>query len=154
AGRAGRPAPARGPGRAAGLLPGHGLLPGVHVHRGVAPAVRPRVRPDGGGAGVPAVPGRVRRGQPGLPAGGRAPGHSPAGGRAAGAGHAAGFSPLVARVMARVDPARSATLSGLVSTGSLLAGVVAIATVGSVYFVAGGTGAAASARGWQRPCSS
>ncbi|MPZ27084.1 MAG: MFS transporter [Micromonosporaceae bacterium] len=51
----------------------------------------------------------------------------------AGAGHAAGFTPLFARVLSWVEPRYAATLSGMGSTGSLLAGVFGVAAVGSVY---------------------
>ena len=52
---------------------------------------------------------------------------------AAGAGHAAGFSPLFARVLARIEPRFAATVSGMASTGSLLAGALAVCALGGVY---------------------
>lgn len=55
----------------------------------------------------------------------------------AGAGHAAGYSPLIARVSSLIDPRRASALSALNSTGPLLAGVLAVATVGGLYFAAG-----------------
>jgi MFS family permease len=52
---------------------------------------------------------------------------------AAGAGHASGFSPVLARTVASVKPAHAAEASSLLTTGALLAQVVAIATIGSLY---------------------
>lgn len=54
----------------------------------------------------------------------------------AGAGHAAGYSPLIARISARVEPQLASAMSALNSTGPMLAGVTAIAGLGSVYFAA------------------
>ncbi|MEU8175078.1 MFS transporter [Microbispora hainanensis] len=55
----------------------------------------------------------------------------------AGAGHAAGYSPLVTRVAAIVGPERASALSALNSTGPVLAGVSAVAGLGSLYLGAG-----------------
>ncbi|WP_147942890.1 MFS transporter [Microbispora sp. CSR-4] len=55
----------------------------------------------------------------------------------AGAGHAAGYSPLVARVAAIVGPERASALSALNSTGPVLAGVSAVAGLGSLYLSTG-----------------
>lgn len=52
----------------------------------------------------------------------------------AGAGHAAGYSPLIARLSALVDNRLASALSALNSTGPLLANVLAVAGLGSVYF--------------------
>jgi MFS family permease len=52
---------------------------------------------------------------------------------AAGAGHAAGFSPLFTQVLERVEPRFAATVSGMASTGSLLAGALAVCALGGVY---------------------
>ncbi|WP_329253277.1 MFS transporter [Actinoallomurus sp. NBC_01490] len=60
----------------------------------------------------------------------------------AGAGHAAGFSPLVERLAATAGPARASAVSALTNTGTLLANVLAIATLGGVYL-----GARTSAQG-------
>lgn len=54
----------------------------------------------------------------------------------AGAGHAAGYSPLIARISALVEPHLASAMSALNSTGPMLAGVTAIAGLGSVYFAA------------------
>lgn len=54
----------------------------------------------------------------------------------AGAGHAAGYSPLIARLTTLVDARLASALSGLNSTGPLLAGVASVAGLGSVYFAA------------------
>lgn len=54
-----------------------------------------------------------------------------------GAGHAAGYSPLVARVAAIVGPERASALSALNSTGPVLAGVSAVAGLGSLYLSTG-----------------
>jgi hypothetical protein len=59
----------------------------------------------------------------------------------AGAGHASGFSPVVARTVASVKPAHAAEASSLLTTGSLLAQVLAIATIGSLYLAQGLTAA-------------
>jgi MFS family permease len=66
----------------------------------------------------------------------------------AGAGHAAGFSPLFARILARVEPNRAATLSGMGSTGALLAAVAGVAAVGSAYLAVTGGDADRSAAGF------
>ena len=55
----------------------------------------------------------------------------------AGAGHAAGYGPVVAATVAGVKPEHAPEASALLTTGSLLANALAIATLGSVY-VAGG----------------
>lgn len=52
----------------------------------------------------------------------------------AGAGHAAGYSPLIARIAALVEPRLASAISALNSTGPLLAGVTSVAGLGSVYF--------------------
>lgn len=54
----------------------------------------------------------------------------------AGAGHAAGYSPLIAQIASRVEPRLASAVSGLNSTGPTLAEVVAVASLGSVYFAA------------------
>lgn len=54
----------------------------------------------------------------------------------AGAGHAAGYSPLIARISARVEPRLASAISALNSTGPTLAEVIAVAGLGSVYFAA------------------
>jgi EmrB/QacA subfamily drug resistance transporter len=51
----------------------------------------------------------------------------------AGAGHALGFSPLVERLAGTAGPAKASAVSALTNTGSLLASVIAIATLGGVY---------------------
>jgi predicted MFS family arabinose efflux permease len=51
----------------------------------------------------------------------------------AGAGHAAAFSPLVARMSAGIPAPAAASLSALVSTGALLANVLGVAGIGAVY---------------------
>ncbi len=56
---------------------------------------------------------------------------------AAGAGHAAGYSPMIARLSAAVGPERASALSALNSTGPMLAAVTAVAGVGGVYLAAG-----------------
>ncbi|MGW7681252.1 MFS transporter [Kribbella sp. NPDC054772] len=55
---------------------------------------------------------------------------------AAGAGHAAGYSPLIAQITSRVEPALASAVSALNSTGPVLAEVVAVAGLGSLYFAA------------------
>lgn len=67
---------------------------------------------------------------------------------AAGAGHAAGFSTLFTRILARVEPVHAATLSGMGSTGTLLASVVGVAVVGSLYLAVAGDDPARSATGF------
>ncbi|MFI7050289.1 MFS transporter [Streptosporangium sandarakinum] len=54
----------------------------------------------------------------------------------AGAGHAAGYSPLIAQITSLVEPRLASAISALNSTGPVLAGVTAIAGLGSVYFAA------------------
>ncbi|MER6951850.1 MFS transporter [Nonomuraea sp. NPDC000554] len=54
----------------------------------------------------------------------------------AGAGHAAGYSPLIAQITALVEPRLASAISALNSTGPMLAGVTAVAGLGSVYFAA------------------
>ncbi|MGW2217086.1 hypothetical protein ACWCSD_19045 [Nonomuraea sp. NPDC001684] len=54
----------------------------------------------------------------------------------AGAGHAAGYSPLIARVTTLVEPRLASAISALNATGPVLAGVTAVAGLGSVYFAA------------------
>ncbi|MEV5888158.1 hypothetical protein [Nonomuraea fuscirosea] len=54
----------------------------------------------------------------------------------AGAGHAAGYSPLIASITARVEPWLASAVSALNATGPVLAGVIALAGLGSVYFAA------------------
>ncbi|MFI6927196.1 MFS transporter [Nonomuraea spiralis] len=54
----------------------------------------------------------------------------------AGAGHAAGYSPLIARITSLVEPRLASAISALNSTGPVLAGVTGVAGLGSVYFAA------------------
>lgn len=54
----------------------------------------------------------------------------------AGAGHAAGYSPLISLVTAKLDPALASAVSALNSTGPVLAEVVAVAGLGALYFAA------------------
>ena len=54
----------------------------------------------------------------------------------AGAGHAASYSPLIARISARVEPRLASAISALNSTGPTLAEVIAVAGLGSLYFAA------------------
>jgi MFS family permease len=54
----------------------------------------------------------------------------------AGAGHAAGYSPMTARITALVEPRLASAVSALNATGPVLAGVTAVAGLGSVYFTA------------------
>ncbi|MEO3746119.1 MFS transporter [Plantactinospora sp. B5E13] len=56
----------------------------------------------------------------------------------AGAGHAAGFSPLVTRIAARIPADAGAALSALVSTGTLLASALGVAGLGGVYLSTSG----------------
>ncbi|MCW2915071.1 MAG: transporter [Actinomycetia bacterium] len=56
---------------------------------------------------------------------------------AAGVGHAAGYSPLIAQLSAVVGHERASALSALNSTGPMLASVMAIAGLGSLYLAAG-----------------
>ncbi|MCW6009314.1 MFS transporter [Micromonospora sp. CPCC 205371] len=59
----------------------------------------------------------------------------------AGAGHAAGFTPVVTRITTLVTPAQAASLSALISTGSLLSSVLGVAAIGGVYLAVGTFGA-------------
>lgn len=63
----------------------------------------------------------------------------------AGAGHAAGYSPLIARITSRVDSRLASAISALNATGPTLAEVMAVAGLGTVYF-----GAPSSADGLLR----
>jgi MFS family permease len=54
----------------------------------------------------------------------------------AGAGHAAGYSPLIAQISSRVAPRLASAISALNSTGPVLAEVIAVAGLGSIYFAA------------------
>ncbi|MEW9550489.1 MFS transporter [Nonomuraea sp. NPDC050783] len=54
----------------------------------------------------------------------------------AGAGHAAGYSPLIARITTLVEPRLASAVSALNATGPVLAGVSTVAGLGSVYFAA------------------
>ncbi|WP_231618684.1 MFS transporter [Nonomuraea sp. SBT364] len=54
----------------------------------------------------------------------------------AGAGHAAGYSPLIARITSLVEPRLASAISALNAMGPVLAGVTAVAGLGSVYFAA------------------
>ncbi|MFC5830591.1 hypothetical protein [Nonomuraea insulae] len=54
----------------------------------------------------------------------------------AGAGHAAGYSPLIARISSLVEPRLASAISALNATGPVLAEVAAVAGLGSVYFAA------------------
>lgn len=67
---------------------------------------------------------------------------------AGGAGHAAGFSPLVTRMAAVVPPALAGSLSGLVSTGTLLASVLGVAALGGVYLAVTGADPSRSGSGF------
>lgn len=66
----------------------------------------------------------------------------------AGAGHAAGFSPLVARMSGGIRAASAASLSALISTGALLANVLGVAAVGAVYLARAGASGAGSGTGF------
>jgi MFS family permease len=55
----------------------------------------------------------------------------------AGAGHAAGYSPLIARLSDLVPPRRASALSALNTTGPLVAQTVAIAAIGGIYLASG-----------------
>lgn len=55
---------------------------------------------------------------------------------AAGAGHAAAYSPLIAVITSKVEPRLASAISALNSTGPVLAEVVAVAGLGTVYFSA------------------
>jgi len=52
----------------------------------------------------------------------------------AGAGHAAGYSPLIAQVTSLVEPRFASAISAMNSTGPVLAEVIGVAGLGSVYF--------------------
>lgn len=54
----------------------------------------------------------------------------------AGAGHAAGYSPLIARITSLVEPRLASAVSALNSTGPTLAGVTTVAGLGSVFLAA------------------
>ncbi|WP_067545836.1 MFS transporter [Nocardia crassostreae] len=54
----------------------------------------------------------------------------------AGAGHAAGYSPLIARLTTLVEARHASALSALDSTGPMLTAVTTVAGLGSVYFAA------------------
>ncbi|RNL87607.1 MFS transporter [Halostreptopolyspora alba] len=54
----------------------------------------------------------------------------------AGGGHAAGYSPLIARLSARVDARHASGLAALNSTGTLLASVTGVAALGGVFLAA------------------
>jgi MFS family permease len=61
----------------------------------------------------------------------------------AGAGHAAGYGPVAARTVANVRAHHAAEASALLTTGSVLAGSFAVATLGSLYIASGLTAATA-----------
>lgn len=65
----------------------------------------------------------------------------------AGAGHAAGFTPLFTIVASRVEQRYAATLSGMGSTGALLASVFGVAAVAAVYLAVTGDDPARSTTG-------
>ncbi|MGP3938040.1 MFS transporter [Nonomuraea sp. KM88] len=54
----------------------------------------------------------------------------------AGAGHAAAYSPLIAQVTSLVEPRFASAISAMNSTGPVLAEVIGVAGLGSVYFAA------------------
>lgn len=54
----------------------------------------------------------------------------------AGVGHAAGYSPLIALITTQVGPRLASAVSALNATGPVLAEVIAVAGVGSIYFAA------------------
>lgn len=54
----------------------------------------------------------------------------------AGMGHAASFSPLLARVGERIGPGHASALSAASNTGSLLANAVSVAGLGGIYLTA------------------
>ncbi|MEO3793075.1 MFS transporter [Nonomuraea sp. B10E15] len=54
----------------------------------------------------------------------------------AGAGHAAGYSPLIAQITSLMEARFASAISALNASGPLLAGVTAVAGLGSVYFAA------------------
>ncbi|OOC57267.1 MULTISPECIES: MFS transporter [Nocardiopsis] len=57
----------------------------------------------------------------------------------AGCGHAAGYSPLIARVCALAGPRHASAVSALNTTGTMLANVVGVAALGGVFLSAGDT---------------
>jgi MFS family permease len=68
----------------------------------------------------------------------------------AGAGMAAGFSTLVDQTATAVGPKYAAALSAMVSTGTLLASVFAVATIGGIYVGTTGDDLALSGEGLGR----
>lgn len=54
----------------------------------------------------------------------------------AGAGHAAGYSPLLAQITSPLEPRLASAISALNSTGPVLAEVIGVAGLGSLYFSA------------------
>ncbi|NUR29141.1 MAG: MFS transporter [Catenulispora sp.] len=68
----------------------------------------------------------------------------------AGAGHAAGFSPLLARITESAGPDSASAVSALANTGSLLAGVLSVAGLGGVYLSVAGPFFQSSADGLLR----
>src|SRR5262249_46483902 len=60
----------------------------------------------------------------------------------AGAGHAAGYGPVATRTVARVKAHHAPEASALLTTGSVLAGSFAVATLGSLYLASGLTAVA------------
>ena len=64
----------------------------------------------------------------------------------AGAGHAAGYGPVVAATVAGVKPEHAPEASALLTTGALLAGALAIATLGSLYLAGGSCGRRSGSR--------
>lgn len=68
----------------------------------------------------------------------------------AGAGHAAGFSPLLARITEAVGPDRASAVSALANTGALLANVLSVAGLGGLYLSVAGPRMAHSADGLGR----
>jgi MFS family permease len=65
----------------------------------------------------------------------------------AGAGMALGFSTIVEQTAAAVGPKYASALSAMVSTGTLLASVFAVAIIGGIYFSASGSSAARGGHG-------
>ncbi|WP_431934994.1 MFS transporter [Micromonospora sp. RP3T] len=62
-----------------------------------------------------------------------------------GAGHAAAFSPLVTRLTDAVPAGAAAALSGIVSTGTLLAAVLGVTVVGGLHLALAAAGVAGAA---------
>ncbi|QWF81172.1 Putative multidrug resistance protein MdtD [Amycolatopsis sp. CA-230715] len=58
----------------------------------------------------------------------------------AGAGHAAGYSPLIARVTSSVEPRFASAISAANATGPVLAEVLGVAGIGGLYFAANSSG--------------